>query len=324
MMALFKVMIFKLTLIDYHIALRKSTSMKFQAVIKNDLQRQASECTLAAAAPSCTMGANIIQGVPISSLKSWKTKMRHFIIAHPAAIGDRLGIDGTDAHHIKRVLRLTVGDRIGLFDGSGGTYEAQIEKETAGGVQVKIVAKQVTENPPAFGITLAQAYLKDKKMDTLVRQLTELGTACWIPFFSERSVPKPDARRLAARSDRWQKISREAVKQCKSGRTMTVMPAISFSEMLACSRGSELRLLFWEKKGGGFVFDRSGFEKGSRRRIFAVLGPEGGFSEKEVRKATAAGFVTAGLGPRILRAETAAVAAVTLLQFLFGDMGKST
>ena len=250
--------------------------------------------------------------------------MRHFIIPEPANIGDRLEIGDPDAHHIKHVLRQSVGDRIGLFDGAGAVYEARIENETSGRVQVVILSKHEAEVESALKITLAQAYLKDKKMDALVRQLTELGVARWIPFFSERSVPKPDARRLASRVERWQKISREAVKQCRSGRIMTVGSPLSLSEMLACSQDSDVRLLFWEKTGRGFVFDPAGSEGGSIRRVFAVLGPEGGFSDKEVEVATAAGFTTAGLGPRILRAETAAVAAVTLLQFLFGDMGKSS
>jgi 16S rRNA (uracil1498-N3)-methyltransferase len=250
--------------------------------------------------------------------------MRHFIIPQPATIGERLTIADADAHHIKHVLRLTVGDRIGLFDGAGAAYEARIENETNSRVQVVILSKHEAEVGSALEITLAQAYLKDRKMDALVRQLTELGTARWIPFFSERSVPNPDARRLATRVERWQKISREAVKQCRSGRIITVAPPLSFSEMLACSQDSDLRLLFWEKQGQGLTVDRAVLADRAIRRVFAVLGPEGGFSENEVQAAAAAGFMTAGLGPRILRAETAAVAAVTLLQFLFGDMGKSS
>jgi 16S rRNA (uracil1498-N3)-methyltransferase len=242
----------------------------------------------------------------------------------PAEVGGTVEIRGSDAHHIKDVLRLSVGDRIGLFDDRGTVYEARLEAVTARVVRANIIdADPAPENESPVAVTVAQAYLKDKKMDGLVRQSTELGATRWIPFFSERSVPKPAPDRIEKRIERWRRISREAVKQCRRRRSMVVEPALSFDTMLDCSRNDDLRVIFWEKHPRGIDLDRN--RPGTRpiRRIFLILGPEGGFSETEIRRAADFGCVTAGLGPRILRAETAAVAALTLLQFLFGDMGKT-
>jgi 16S rRNA (uracil1498-N3)-methyltransferase len=242
----------------------------------------------------------------------------------PAGAGDAVDIRGSDAHHIKDVLRLPVGGRIGLFDERGYSYEARIEAASPGVVRVRILGvPQPAANESSIDITLAQAYLKDKNMDRLVRQVTELGASCWIPVFSDRSIPKPDPRRLASRLQRWQKISREAVKQCRRGRSLVFEPAVSFAEMLDCSHGYDLNVIFWEKHPRGFGMDGGSVGDRPIRRILVLLGPEGGFSKGEVAAAKAVGFVTAGLGPRILRAETATVAALTLIQTRFGDMGEN-
>jgi 16S rRNA (uracil1498-N3)-methyltransferase len=298
--------------------------MKFQIVIKNDLRSESPEGTLTPddftlrkiglrAGPA---GANAI------GVKKRNTDLRRFSMPQTAKVGDAVEIRGSDAHHIKDVLRLSVGDRIGCFDEQGTLYEARIEAVSTGVVRVKIMdARQEAEKESPIVLTLAQAYLKDKKMDRLVRQLTELGVSRWHPFFSERSVPKPDPGRMERRLGRWRRISRETVKQCRRRRSMVIASALSFDDMLDCSRDADLRVIFWEKSSRGFDLDRNRIGKREIGGVFAVLGPEGGFSESEIESAVAAGFVAAGLGPRILRAETAAVAAVTLLQYLFGDMG---
>ena len=229
---------------------------------------------------------------------------------------------GSDARHIKKVLRLQPGDGIGLFDGSGEAYAARIENFVPDGIVIEVLssAPAVTESP--IQITIAQAFLKDKKMDGLARQLTELGAAKWIPFFADRSVPAPDRRRLAGRLERWKKISREALKQCKRGRLMVIEPVGSLQEVLLQARRCDVKILFWENQPqplNRLAVVKQGV---SPEGIFAILGPEGGFSPAEVEAAVADGFLTAGLGPRILRAETAAIAAAALLQFLFGDLGK--
>ena len=284
--------------------------------------------------------------------------MRRFFIEQSEAAKPAPVIIGTDARHIKKVLRLKQGDIIILFDGTGTEYEARIMSLSASSVNVSIIRifPSTTESP--VQIIVAQAFLKQRKMDNLVRQLTELGITKWVPFISRRSVPRPDNKRLADRTKRWKKISKEALKQCNRSRIMGIGPTVSFEDILKLSaassgesstvrnsvdclirsptppqaagnalavqfnvsRQSSLKIAFWENESKPV---NSALAQSNRHfnNIFIMIGPEGGFTSQEIEKAKACGFITASLGPRILRAETAAIAAAVLIQYLFGDMG---
>ena len=246
--------------------------------------------------------------------------MRRFFIEQSEAAKPAPVITGTDARHIKKVLRLKQGDIIILFDGTGTEYEARIMSLSANSVNVSIIRSfpSTTESP--VQIIVAQAFLKQRKMDNLVRQLTELGITKWVPFISKRSVPRPDNKRLADRTKRWKKISKEALKQCNRSRIMGIGPTVSFEDIFNVSRQSSLKIAFWENESKPV---NSALAQSNRHfnNIFIMIGPEGGFTSQEIEKAKACGFITASLGPRILRAETAAIAASVLIQHLFGDMG---
>ena len=159
-------------------------------------------------------------------------------------------------------------------------------------------------------------------MDDLVRKLCELGVARWIPFFSQRSIARPDASRLAGRSRRWHRIAAEALKQCRRIDLPAIAAACSFNEVLDYSKACDLKIVFWENESAPLRRDIESKEKPSNGKILLMLGPEGGFTRGEIELAQRSGFIVAGLGPRILRAETATLAAVTLVQYLFGDMGQ--
>lgn len=246
--------------------------------------------------------------------------MKRFFIKQSGTAGTISVITGTDARHIKKVLRLKQGDIITLFDGTGNEYEARIISLSAGSVNVSIIRTfpSTTESP--VKIIVAQAFLKQRKMDKLVRQLTELGITKWAPFISERSVARPDNKRLAERTNRWKKISKEALKQCNRGRIMEIGPIVSFEDILDISRKSSLKIAFWENESKPINLALSQCGR-PFNNIFIMIGPEGGFTSHEIEKAKACGFITATLGPRILRAETAAIAASVLIQYLFGDIG---
>ncbi len=247
--------------------------------------------------------------------------MRYFYI-DPSRI-DRTSavITGPDARHISRVLRLKPGDEIGLFDGAGFAYEARVAGLSPGEIDASILRAYPAPGESPLHLTVAQALLKDRKMDGLVRQLTELGASRWLPFISERSIPRPNDKRLRARRERWIKIAREALKQCKRGRTPTVGEVRAFEEILDAPEPDDLKILCWEKETKP-VHAGISMASGERiDRVFMLLGPEGGFTPREVEMAREHGFVSISLGPRVLRAETAALAACALVQHLFGDMG---
>jgi 16S rRNA (uracil1498-N3)-methyltransferase len=228
-------------------------------------------------------------------------------------------ITGSEAGHICRVLRLSAGDEVELFDGTGNGYRAQIVSVAPDRVRFDIVESYplTTESPAS--ITLAQGFLKESKMDELIRPLTELGIHCLRPFYAARSVSRPKARSLEKRLGRWRKKALEAVKQCRRARIPIIEPADSLMDVLKGSDGFDLKIFFWEGEQLAIKLPLQSLP--SSRSILAVVGPEGGFSEDEVQMARERGFLICGLGPRILRAETAALAACTVLQYHFGDMG---
>ena len=248
--------------------------------------------------------------------------MHRFFISPDNVHQKQPEITGSDAIHIKRVIRLRAGDEIELFDGTGSLYKARIISLLSSNVQVQILKTVSIDTESALEIVVAQALLKDKKMDRLVRQLTELGIIGWIPFTSERTVPMPDPKRMASRKNRWETIVRESLKQCRRGKLPRVDDLKSFQDVVSLGASFDLACLFWENETHRMRDKAMDIQK--PQRVLAVFGPEGGFGRQEIAAARGAGFITFGLGPRILRAETATIAGATLLQYQFGDMGSKT
>ncbi len=245
--------------------------------------------------------------------------IRRFYINGAKSPGELSIITGRDARHIKNVLRLKPGTKIRLFDAKGWEYDAIIKSMGIKSVTVEIMEKSGPVNESFVHITIGQGFLKDKKMDFLVRQLTELGINCWIPFFSQRSVPKPDKKRLELRMERWKKIACESLKQCRRSKIPETGHVLSYEEMIKAGDNYDLKIIFWEGASSeDFAWEE--FVKKEPERILALVGPEGGFSAEEAGFAKKRGFVAASLGPRILRAETATVAVCTLIQHFFGDL----
>ena len=230
-------------------------------------------------------------------------------------------LTGQDLKHAKNVLRLKPGDEIVLFDGSGAEHVGRILEISTSHAVVEMVGRHTIEESHAVEITIAQAFLKDKKMDVSVRQLTELGIHRWQPFFSKRSVPKPDGKRLASRAERWEKIAREASKQCGRSRLPEIGIPLFYDDLLKLGQAADAKIIFWECAAEPLAAKIAHGENSEIETVFAIVGPEGGFEEKEVLCAAQMGFSPVGMGPRILRAETAALTAATLMQFIFGDMG---
>ncbi len=247
--------------------------------------------------------------------------MRHFYV-DPAAVTKPLVIlKGSEAHHIKNVLRLKREDPIKLIDGTGNEYEAVIKVLDTEKVELEIRHEFHPSATAGARILVAQAFLKEKKMDDLVRKLSELGMAGWVPFFSQRSIARPAKDRLVGRTNRWKRIAAEAVKQCRRSDLLQIYEALSFKEVLQFSQTCDLKIVFWENETVPLNRDPGSKGQVPLKKIMLMLGPEGGFTEQEIELARQGGFAVAALGPRILRAETATLAASTLIQYLYGDMG---
>jgi 16S rRNA (uracil1498-N3)-methyltransferase len=247
--------------------------------------------------------------------------MRRFFVTSIDENKSNVSLSGSEAKHIKNVLRLKPGDMIRLFDGSGCEYDAVIKHLATNKTELVIARKVDATAESSVHLMVAQGFLRQKKMDNLVRQLSELGMTRWIPFFSERSVPRPDKKRLAARLERWQKIVRESFKQCGRSVLPEISAPVSFEAVLTLGQTCTLKYIFWENESRPLASKSVRRLPKSEQRIIVVLGPEGGFTAREIERAKDCGFEVAGLGPRILRAETATLAACTLMQYIYGDLG---
>ena len=246
--------------------------------------------------------------------------MRRFFLPSRQIHTNRGTIDGQELAHLRKVLRLKPGDRITVFDDTGWEHEAVIRSLAGAQGEIEILSSSQPPRESPFQITLAAGLTKGEKFDFVIEKATELGAHKIVPFTSTYSVPKLDERKIAARTERWRKIALSAAKQCGGTRVPEVLPLCTFKEMLIQPAHEGVKLFFWEKEA-----EQSLHEVYERQRdakaVTLAIGPEGGFSAAEANLAQSHGFKLVQLGRRILRAETAAVTALSLAQFLWGDLG---
>ncbi|MXW43952.1 MAG: 16S rRNA (uracil(1498)-N(3))-methyltransferase [Candidatus Dadabacteria bacterium] len=223
-------------------------------------------------------------------------------------------ISESDYTHITKVLRLAAGDRITVFDTESIEYEGVIMDISSGTIAVKVDSTLRLQTESKLELNLFQAILKGNRMDTVISQATQLGVSGIFPVISERTQV-----RSTAKVNRWNKIALESTKQC--GRT--VPPAVSepvdLRGSLEIRNESEMKIILYENQAE-LLRDHMSSHGKSVRTINLFIGPEGGFSEQEIALAKEKGYTVLGLGERILRAETASVVSLALLQSRYGDI----
>lgn len=233
-------------------------------------------------------------------------------------IGERAVVTGSDAVHIYQVLRMKAGEFAVICDGKGTDYLCRIIQCDKNAVELEILDKQLNEAEPTVNIRLFQCVPKSDKLDFIVQKAVELGANAVIPVLSKRCVSRPDQKSAAKKRERYQKIADEAAKQCGRGIIPEIGEMISFSEVIKnFDRDSNLGILFYECGGESI---NSIIADNHKKNIDIIIGCEGGFEEKEVENAVSRGFLTATLGKRILRCETAPVSALSVLMNLTGNM----
>jgi len=222
-------------------------------------------------------------------------------------------VSGEKAHYISTVLRCKIHDILIVTDSTGAAYSARISAITRKEATLAITEPFCQDNEPPIDIILLQGLLKGEKMDLVIQKATELGVTEIVPVITERSQIR-ETRKV----QRWQKIGGEASRQCGRNRIPLIHEPDAFEAVIA-SQGIKRGIIFWEEEGAPFsaAVDKCKGEK----KIVLCIGPEGGFSGKEIKTAEERGFSVASLGRRILRAETAAIASITMVQFLLGDLG---
>ena len=233
----------------------------------------------------------------------------------PLTAGRHHTIDGDAANHIARVLRLRQGDPLTLFDGRGGDYAARVEEIRKGAVIVSVAEPSPVARESPLPITLAQGVSRGERMDWVVQKATELGVTRIIPVLTERSLVRLDAQQAQRKRLHWQAIAVAACEQSGRDRIPPLDAPLTLTELVGKADSRATRVLL-SPTGSWRVADLLRTEAG----IVVLIGPEGGLAEAEQRAALTAGFLAVRLGPRVLRTETAAVAALTLLQHQFGDL----
>ena len=243
--------------------------------------------------------------------------MQKFLISKESIDLETIVITGQDAKHIYKVLRLKSGDQIPLTDGKGLDYDGVILSASSDTIQVRLTQSRPSTTESSLRLTVCCGMLKDKKMDMVIKHLTQLGIVEWIPFFCERSIPTPDSKRLSSRIQRWETIVKESVKQCQRSCLVSITVPKPFREVLDLSDNFHQKIAFWEKSSLPLT---QLSPTPSDNKAILLIGPEGGFTDTEIGLAQEKGFKAYSLGPRILRAETAAICATTLIQHLLGDI----
>jgi 16S rRNA (uracil1498-N3)-methyltransferase len=228
--------------------------------------------------------------------------------------GEILTLPAGASAHIGRVLRGRPGSALTLFNGQGGEFEARIMSVERRGVQVRIGAHQAVECESPLHITLLQAIARGERMDLIVQKATELGVAAMVIWTSVRSVVRPDAEGQRKRQEHWQGVIASACEQCGRNRLPTLRLAQELGSAVALS-GDGRRLLLTPEGPESLAAQAQ-----HPGHVTLLLGPEGGFAPEELSLAHTLGFIGCRLGPRVLRAETAPLAALTVLQALAGDL----
>ena len=260
--------------------------------------------------------------------------MSRFFV-NPENIGNNLIIlnDADDLHHMMKVLRLKEGDEVDISDGTEWEYHARIETLGRDEAQLAILDKQAFASEPSVEVTLFQGIPKQGKMETIVQKCVELGVHRIVPVFMDRTVVV-DRGNFGKKIDRWNKVSAEAVKQCRRGIIPEVTAAIRMPDLVSALAGEpghdavsfdefDLVLLPYENEKGTTIKDvlrgastaDGGETEKQLKRVAVIIGPEGGFSDEEALAVIAAGGVSVSLGRTILRTETAGMAALAMIMY---------
>jgi len=236
-------------------------------------------------------------------------------VDQPLAAGTEVALPAQAAEHVARVLRLATGDPLTLFNGDGADYAATILAVGKREVRVRVLDRQAVTRESPLRLTLAQGVARGEKMDLIVQKATELGVARIVPLLTERAEVKLDAARAEKRLAHWRAVAASACEQCGRACLPEILPALALPAWLAAlADDGALRLALLPEAESSARELRPG-DAGA----LLVVGPEGGLGERDTIALHEAGFRGLRLGPRILRTETAGLAALAALQALHGD-----
>ncbi|MEN6326817.1 MAG: 16S rRNA (uracil(1498)-N(3))-methyltransferase [Syntrophomonas sp.] len=248
--------------------------------------------------------------------------MHRFFIAPESISGSIVVIDATQARHLERVLRLKAGDRVLVFDGQGHEYQVKLLGKEKDIWKSEIESEIADAGEPGIRLTLVQGIPKGDKMDTIIQKAVEIGVKRIIPMCSEHSVVRLTGDKAAKKEQRWQLIAQEACKQCRRNTIPEIRSVVDFSDLLPGLADYPVIMLYEheEQLRLGKLLKEQG-HKFKEQEIYLLVGPEGGFSAQEVELAKHHNVFTTGLGPGILRTETAGLVAASIVLYEYGELG---
>lgn len=224
-------------------------------------------------------------------------------------------LSGDEAHHLRKVLRLNIGDKVSIFNGFGDEWLAVIDEFIGQNVKLSLEEKFIDNVESPLEITLIQGLIKGDKFDWVIQKAVELGVSKIQPLITEHTDIQPT--KGEKRLERWQRIALEATKQSKRRKLTEILSPIKWSELVKNLSIPTIVFAETNAKPLNKIIKDLNLEKNS---INLIVGSEGGWTTKELKEASLANFYLASLGKRILRSETAGITAVVLLQHLFGDL----
>jgi 16S rRNA (uracil1498-N3)-methyltransferase len=245
---------------------------------------------------------------------------RFFIDSHRLRQAE-LFLEGEEARHVLRVLRLGPGDRIALFDDTGWEFTGQITGVQSGRIYYKVLEKKWVPRESPLRITLAVPLIRPQALEWIYQKGTELGVTSFWPYYSQHSGHNFSDKESSGKQERWKRIITEAAKQCGRNRLPELKAPCSYEQVLA-AESSALGIMPYEEENI-YTLKEIADRYPEAEHILACVGPEGGFTPEEIRRARENNFFTPSLGPRILRAETAALTLIGLVQYLWGDLRKN-
>ena len=234
----------------------------------------------------------------------------------PGTIAEVASLTGEDAAHVACSLRMTPGEALTLCDGAGTDYFCTITSVTPGEIQLRVDRSEPSRSEPSVSVTLFQGLPKGEKTEWIIQKSVELGTARVVPFAAARSISRPDGSSAQKKAQRWQKIADEAAKQSQRGILPRVDAPVSFEDALRMAQSFPRTLVLYE--GGGTPLRE--LLQDTPAEIALFVGPEGGFDPEEIEALRAQGAAIATLGSRILRTETAPLAALSAIMFATGNL----
>jgi len=244
-------------------------------------------------------------------------RLTRIYVQAPLVAGEVLVLPSQAAEHLTRVLRLPPGAPFTLFNGAGGEFSAALQETTGKRVSARVLAHTLVERESPLQVTLLQGIARGERMDLIVQKATELGVSRIVPVLADRSIVKLDAKQRTRKREHWQAIAVSACEQCGRNRLPEVDEPLALGDAIAALPPGDSRFLL---AADGETSLAVSAQRNPHSPVVLLIGPEGGLAENERMHARAQGFSACRMGPRVMRTETAGLAALALLQAVLGDL----